>query len=593
MKSIVKVFIALALFSDTTVLLRAQSDTTNPKPPSSVHRRQPPKSSTSSIEAQIKQMREDLQSQINELKAKLDAKDEQIEALKTQNLNTQQMTATASTKIHNIDGTLQQNATAVDSLQASVTDLREKDVVISNNVQQVRDDQKALQKSIDEPAALRYKGITITPGGFLAGESIWRQRAMNDDIYTAFNTTPYMNSGEAHTSEWVPSARATRLSTLFSGKAPFGTMSGFFEGDFLSAGITSNNLQSNSYTLRVRQAWGQATFGHMKFTAGQMWTLLTEDKKATDPGSEWAPLIFDQNLHVGDTYLRQAGFRLQDSFTPKLTVAVALENSQYQFSASNASANFFFGSPGALGGLNNSSANYTNQVAPDVLVKASYEPGFGHYEIGGVVRFFRDRYYPSTITAAGAQNDTQVGGGFVANARFPVVPRVEIGLHVVAGDGTGRYGVSLLPDITVRPNGTLSPLRNAEGLFSLEYHPTKKLDIFGYAGSEYVQRTFYISSNGTLVGYAPPNANNTGCNIEALPTAGTGYAPGASPCLGATRDISQFSGGWVYRIYNGPAGKLQYGAAYSYLTRDGWTGVGGAPKATNNFVYTSFRYYIP
>lgn len=36
-----------------------------------------------------------------------------------------------------------------------------------------------------------------------------------------------------------------------------------------------------------------------------------------------------------------------------------------------------------------------------------------------------------------------------------------------------------------------------------------------------------------------------------------------------------------------------YGLAYSYLTRDGWTGVGGAPKATNNFVYTSFRYYIP
>ena len=270
-----------------------------------------------------------------------------------------------------------------------------------------------------------------------------------------------------------------------------------------------------------------------------------------------------------------------------------MENSQYQFSASNAPANFFFGNPGALGGLNNSSANYTNQVAPDVLVKATYEPGFGHYEIGGVVRFFRDRYYPGVTTAAGAQNDTRVGGGFVANARFPIAPKVDAGLHIVAGDGTGRYGVSLLPDITVRPNGTLSPLRNAQGLFSLEYHPTKKLDIFGYAGSEYVQRTFYISNNGTLVGYAPPNANNTGCNIEAIPTAGTGFAPGASPCLGATRDISQYSGGWVYRLYSGPAGRLQYGAAYSYLIRSGWTGIGGAPKATNNFVYTSFRYYIP
>jgi FtsZ-binding cell division protein ZapB len=152
MKSIVRIFIALALFSDTTVLLRAQSDTTVPKPPSSVHRRQPPKSSTPSIEAQIKEMREDLQTQINELKAKLATRDEQIEALKTETLNTQQVTATASTKIHDIDSTLQQNATAVDSLQASVTDLREKDVVVSNNVQQVRDDQNALQRaSMNQP----------------------------------------------------------------------------------------------------------------------------------------------------------------------------------------------------------------------------------------------------------------------------------------------------------------------------------------------------------------------------------------------------------------------------------------------------------
>jgi hypothetical protein len=284
---------------------------------------------------------------------------------------------------------------------------------------------------------------------------------------------------------------------------------------------------------------------------------------------------------------------LQDAFTPKVTVAVALENSQYQFSASNAPSNFFFGNAGAAPGLNNPSANYTNQVAPDVLVKAAFDPGYGHYEIGGVARFFRDRYYPSGTTAAGAQNDTRLGGGFVANARFPVTPKFDLGLHLVAGDGTGRYGVSLLPDITVRPDGTLSPLRNAQGLLSLEFHPTKKLDIFSYAGSEYVQRTFYRSSSGTLVGYAPPSASNAGCNTEGVPTAGTGYAPGASVCLGATRAIIQGSVGWIYRIYNGPAGKLQYGAAYSYLTRDGWTGVGGTPKATNNLVYTSFRYYIP
>lgn len=303
-------------------------------------------------------------------------------------------------------------------------------------------------------------------------------------------------------------------------------------------------------------------------------------------------MIFDQNLHVGDTYLRQTGFRIADQVTPKITAAVALENSQYQFSAANAPSNLFFGSAGVSAGLNNPTANYTNQVAPDVIAKVSFDSGHGHYEIGGVARFFRDRYYPGA-TAASAQNDTRFGGGFVANARFPITKMVDVGFHLVAGDGTGRYGVSLLPDITVRPNGTLAPIRNVQGLFSLELHPTKKLDLFGYAGTEYAQRTFYTSATGTLVGYAPPSGNNTGCGTEAIPTAGTGYAPGTSACLGATRDITQGSAGWVYRIYSGPAGKLQYGVAYSYLTREGWTGAGGTPKATNNFVYTSFRYYIP
>jgi hypothetical protein len=242
--------------------------------------------------------------------------------------------------------------------------------------------------------------------------------------------------------------------------------------------------------------------------------------------------------------------------------------------------------------LNNSLANYTNQVAPDVIVKAAFDPRYGHYELGGVARFFRDRYYPNA-TSTGAQNDTRLGGGFVANAKFPVTKLADVGLHIVAGDGTGRYGVSLLPDVTVRPNGTLAPIRNAQGLFSLELHPTKRLDLFGYAGLEYVQRTVHANPDGVLVGYAPATGSNAGCNTEALPTAGTGYAPGSSACLGATRVIMEGSAGWVYRLYTGPAGKLQYGAAYSYLTRDGWSGVGGAPKATNNFVYTSFRYYIP
>ena len=558
------------------------------------HRSKPVKKATPNFEEQLELVRSQLQTEIDDLKARLSAKDAQLDALQTANQSSQQSATVTAAKVEKLDTTQQQTISAETILSTSVVQLETKTADTATAVQQVKQSQQALATSIAEPPAIHYKGVTITPGGFAAFETIWRQRALNADIYTNFNATPYPNADEAHTSEWVPSARPSRFSALVTGKVPFGTLSGYVETDFEGAGSTSNNLQSNSYALRPRQAWAQVTAGHVKLTGGQMWTLLTENKKAADPNTEAVPLLFDVNLHVGDTYLRQAAFRAAYAISPKVTIAASLENSQYQFSASNAPANFFFGAPGAAGGLNNPSANYTNQVSPDVIAKVSFDPGYGHYEIGGVARFFRDRYYPATTTSVGAQNDTRLGGGFVANARFPVTKKLDLGFHLVAGDGTGRYGPALLPDITVRPNGTLAPLRNAQGLFSLELHPTKKLDLVGYAGTEYVQRTYYRNTAGVLVGYAPPTAVNSGCSTEVVPTAGTGYAPGTSAtCLGATRVITEGSAGWIYRLYSGPAGRLQFGAAYSYLTREAWTGVGGAPKATNNMVYTSFRYYVP
>jgi hypothetical protein len=589
MKTQSKLVLSLAFLLSVTPLGLSQ---TTPAP--TPHKKTAKKPAAPSLATQIQQMRQDLQSQIDELKSRLAARDAQIEAMQTGSQATQEKAATTAAKVETIDTTVHESAATVSGLQSTVSTLQTQSSSTAATVQEVQTTQVKIQKSIDEPTSFHFKGVTLVPGGFLAGEAIWRQRALNADIYSNFNATPYMNAGEARTSEFVPSARQSRMSLLASGKIPHGTISGYFEGDFLSAGITSNNLQSNSYTLRIRQAWGQGSIGTFKFTGGQMWSLITENKKSADAGQEAVPLIFDGNLHVGFSYVRQTAFRLQDAITPKLTVAVALENSQYQFAATNAPSNFFFGNAGALAGLENSAANYTNQVAPDVIAKVTFDPGYGHYEIGGIARFFRDRYYPGTTTAAGAQNDTKLGGGFIASARFPVTKKADLGLHLVAGTGTGRYGASILPDITVHPNGTLALIRNAQTLFSFEVHPKKKLDLFSYFGTEYAQRSYYRNpTTGVLVGYAPPTASNAGCNTEAVPTAGTGFAPGSSTCLGATRVLFQGSVGWVYRFYNGPAGKLQYGAAYSYLTREGWTGVGGNPKATNNFVYTSFRYYLP
>jgi hypothetical protein len=62
--------------------------------------------------------------------------------------------------------------------------------------------------------------------------------------------------------------------------------------------------------------------------------------------------------------------------------------------------------------------------------------------------------------------------------------------------------------------------------------------------------------------------------------------------------------GFWHNMYTGSKGRLRWGIQYSYLTKVGWsgnafnttTGVAGVsqrPKAVDNMVWTSFRYYLP
>ncbi|MDE3105091.1 MAG: hypothetical protein KGK08_07930 [Acidobacteriota bacterium] len=565
----------------------------------------------SATEQEIRELQEQMkaqQSQIDALKQQNAEKDAKLAAA-TQDAQTANSAASAATQqAQSVSSSVQENKDAVDKLSSTVNDLKTTNVGLA---QTISDTKKDLTEKIDSPLALHYKGVTFTPVAFFAAESVYRTRAMNSDINTPFGAVPFMNSGNAYVSEFNATGRQSRLGGLFEGKNGIFKFSGYFEADFLNAGVTSNNNESNSYPLRQRQIWGQvATDSGFKFTGGQMWSLVTETKTGTEPRTENLPQTIDPQYHVGFSWARQYGVRVQQKFGTITTAALSLEGSQTTFAASNAPTNFFIGGAGNGGGLFNPTTNYTNNVSPDIIAKLAFDPKHAHLEIGGVASIFRDRYYPNatstTPTSAGATNSSKVGGGVLGNIRVSPSKYVDIGLHVMAGDGVGRYGTVGLPDTTVHPDGTLEPLRAYQGLFSLEMHPTKKLDIWAYAGSEYVQRTTYMNTAGKLVGYAPITINNTGCNTEGLPgTTGNGFA-GAPPytaagsCGAATRVVSEGSLGYTYRFYQGPKGRLQYELMYSYLQRGTWDGNGGltggavaAPKGTNNMVFTSFRYYIP
>ncbi|HWW96447.1 MAG TPA: hypothetical protein VNY74_02080 [Edaphobacter sp.] len=597
-----------AMLVISSISLQAQTSTTK-KP---VTRKPAVKKAPveSPVERQIRELREQMQSQqaqIDALKRENADKDARLAAAQQSAQGAESAAATASAKVDSLTSSLSTNTEAVSSLNSTVTDIKSTNIGLA---QTLSDTKKSISDQLDNPLTLRYKGVNITPVAFFAFENVYRQRSLNSDVNTPFNATPYPGAAQGHTSELNFSGRQSRIGGLFEGNTGPFKLSGYIEADFLSAGVTSNSNQSNSYTLRQRQFWGQAaTTGGFKVTGGQMWSLVTETKKGVENRTENLPMTVDAQYHVGFSWARQAAIRFQQSFGG-FTTALALENAQIIYSASNPNANFFFGNAGTGGGLYNATANYSNNIAPDLIVKATYDAKYGHFEIGGLSRWFRDRYYPnqtlSTPSAAGGQNNTKVGGGGFVNVRMPFTKYVDFGIHGLGGTGVGRYGTSTLPDVTVHPDGTLAPIKAYQGLVSIETHPTPKLDIFGYAGAEYAQRTVYLStlgsSAGKLVGYAPITGVNTGCNTETLPTStGNGFAGGApydpgvpANCLGATRAVIAGTAGFTYRVYASPRfGRLQYQGTYTYLTREAWAGVGGAPKATNNMVFTGMRYYIP
>ena len=550
-------------------------------------------------EREIRELRETLQnqqSQIDALKQENANKDAKLRETQQSAQGAETAAATATTKAESVSSSVTANEEAVSSLNNAVTSLKETNAGL---VKSVAETKKQVAEAVDSPVALRYRGVKITPVAFFAFETVWRQRALNSDVNTPFTSTPFANAGNAHVSELNFTGRQSRVGALFEGNNGGLKLSGYVEADFLSSGTTSNNNQSNSYTLRQRQIWGQAaTKSGFAVTGGQMWSLVTETKKGTDNRTENLPMTVDSQYHVGFSWLRLPAIRFQQKLGAVTTVALSLENGQavgVNNGGANGPKNYFFGGTGNNGGLYNVTTTYTNNVAPDIIVKAAFDPKIGHFEVGGLARWFRDRYYPNATatpaSAAGAVNDTKMGGGFFANGRVKATKYADVGVHFLGGDGVGRYGTSGLSDVTVHPNGTLEPLRAYQGLFSLELHPTPKLDLFGYYGGEYVQRTLYVDAKGNQVGYAPLTQNNAGCFTEGLPSGGT--SPAGS-CGALTRGVFEGTGGFTYRLYSSPKyGKLQYQVVYSYLNKKTWTGVGGAPKADNNMVFTGMRYYIP
>jgi uncharacterized coiled-coil protein SlyX len=552
---------------------------------------------------------------IQALKDAVAAQQQQIERLTQQLQRQQEWLSHQSART----GAVQTQAVPQPSAEVSTSDPVQQNAAPGSGLNLQDTPPQGPPNPLESPViSIHFKGITITPGGFAAAEFVRRSRALGADLTSPFNSLNMPGASQSSLSEFFGSARQSRPTIYVDGRLKNVEFSSYVSGDFLSAGVTSTATQTNSYTFRLRQAWGQAKFDNgWSFLGGQLWSLVTENKAGIAPSDDLGktndarPATIDPGYNVGFTFARQYGIRLAKDFNHKVALAVAVENAQGTLTTHGNADNFLLGEAGASNTYN-STSNYTFNPSPDIIAKAAFDPGFGHYEVYSLFDRFRDRVFPcgevsptcSAVSSAGVYNASKNGGGLGANARWTFDHKhIVFGLHGFGGSGVGRYGAAQLSDLAINGDGTLHLIKNLQGLGTLEWRG-KKLDVYLYTGAEYAARTASFDPNlkngaGAQVGYGAPTFSNAGCYTELVPTVNTGFTPTTlANCTADTRAVIEGTLGLWYRFYNGPRGRFQFGTQYSYLTRRTWTGVAGegtsgSPSGLDNMIFTSFRYYLP
>jgi hypothetical protein len=428
-------------------------------------------------------------------------------------------------------------------------------------------------------ASFQAGPVKITPGGFFELTSIYRTRNETGDIGSSFSGAPFPDNNNYKISEFRETIHNSRFSLLAQAPSDRGNqLEGYLETDFVSAGVTSNSNESNSYTLRVRQLfinWSRADLG-WSVTAGQAWSLATMLKEGLAPRNEDIPLINDGQYVTGWVWTRQPQLRIVKTIIPSIALGVSLEGPQNVVKGETLAGTTAV-NPG--GAALNSSTNYSTDIAPDVVVKMAFDPGFGHYEVYSLTRFLHDRApsVPGVLSSEGNHTTVaqSVGGGLI----LPIWPHwLDLHANTLIGHGNGRYGSAQLGDSTYNTtNGSMAALPQNQGMVGLVAHTTRTFDLYAYAGYEEQKPAF---------GLIP--ANNTACDA---PYTNLGLLPTGAIC-GNVGTVRQVAGGFLWKFYEGRLGYVHGGPEIEYINDQTYTAHNGGIGRTNDtMIYLTVRYF--
>lgn len=475
-------------------------------------------------------------------------------------------------------------AASAAKLQSAVKDLApaKETVVITNKP-------AASSTGKDQPAELSFRlgYVKFTPGGWVDLTTYYRSTDVGTGMGTNFQNIPLKNSVQGGSSEVRLSAQASRFFIRAEEKIRNTKIFGYAEMDFNGYLPSNAFVTSNNNTFRMRAYYVNVGYKKWDFLGGQMWSLITPERRVTSPylADLFNTFHIDNNYHIGLTYARQGQARVVYHATPNLAFSASMENpEQYSGSAVTFPSLFSTTETDINSGTNAGGGTATPNRHPDFLARVSYDHKvrgqLWHVGAAGLLTASRI-YTPASVTKNTDFMDSREGGGVAGNINLGLFKGFRLISSAYWSDGGGRYIGGAGPGfIALQPGTATSPFRAAlihsgSGMGGFEWDATKKTTISAYYGGAYFQRRYGIDPSVkalTYVGYGYPGSPNT-----------------------QNRAIQEGSFATTTSLWKAANfGALQLVTQTSYVTRSPWYVAPGTPKNAHLIMsYASIRFIMP
>lgn len=424
------------------------------------------------------------------------------------------------------------------------------------------------------PLQIRIGSAYITPVGFMDFTGVFRSHDEGSGIGTNFAGIKYGNTFNTHLSELRESMQNSRIGFRVDAMVKGAHVMGYMESDFLGNNPNNVAVTSNSNTMRSRLYWVDVAKDKWEILGGQTWSLITPGRTGISPlpGNIFYSQDIDVNYQAGLVWGRIPELRLVVRPTDKVAFALALDSPEQYIGGSAGGPGPTF--PTALASLgtnnqlsNGGSALNTPNVAPDFIAKLAIDPTSKfHGEVGGLVREFK---VWNAAPAPAGTSFSKTGAGAFINLNAEVFKGFRLLTNNFWADGGGRYIFGQVPDLIVRADDSLSPIKAASTVSGFEY-THKNSFLYGYFGGIYVYQNLALDTNGTsVIGYGV-----AGSSIQ-------------------NRFIAEETLGFNETIWKDAKwGAVNLMGQYSYLSRHPWATVNPS-DAHVNMVFVNLRYTLP